>query len=292
MKHAFLITAYRDFSTLEANINQLLKIKDSIILITVDKKQKEFIKTIQENSHFLSNSRVEWRFNLTINWGSYSHVQAYLDMCKEALNQDTDYYHSMTGQCKVIVKPDEFINFFKKSNGQSFLEHFNLPKLGWDGKLGGFGRIKFWQLYDILDARAHGKFFKRLNQYFVGFQKLLNISRLVNNKNYYGGSGYWSIHKDAAKLIIDEIKISSFQWRHTFCPEECIYQTILLNSKISSTIVNDNLRFVLWEKRHGELPGILDEQNLDAIRKSKALFARKFDFRISHDLLKALLPEK
>ena len=292
MKHAFLITAYRDFLSLETSIDQLLKINESMIFITVDKKQKAFIKKIQENSHFLNNSRVQWRFDLTINWGSYAHVQAYLDMCNEALNHDADYYHSMTGQCKVIVKPSEFIDFFKKSNGQSFLEHFNLPKLGWDGKLGGFGRIKFWQLYDFFDARAHGKFFKRLNQYFVGFQKLLNISRLVKNKNYFGGSGYWSIHKDAAKLIMDEIKISSLHWRHTFCPEECIYQTILLNSEINSTIINDNLRFVLWEKRHGELPGILDEQNLDAIRDSKALFARKFDSRISGELLKTLFPEK
>ena len=292
MKHAFLITAYRDFSTLEANIDQLLKINDAIIFITVDKKQKEFIKKIQSNSHFLNNCRVQWRFDLTINWGSYAHVQAYLDMCNEALNQDADYYHSMTGQCKVIVKPSEFINFFKKSKGQSYIEYFNLPRLGWDGKLGGFGRIKFWQLYDIFDAREHGKFFKRLNQYFFGFQKLLNISRLVKNKKYFGGSGYWSIHKDAAKLIMDEIKISSLHWRHTFCPEECIYQTILLNSEINSTIINDNLRFVLWEKRHGELPGILDEQNLDAIRNSKALFARKFDTRISAELLKALFHEK
>lgn len=290
MKHAFLITAYRDFLTLEANIDQLLKIDDAIILVTVDKKQKEFIKKIQENSDFLCNSRVKWRFNLTINWGSYAHAQAFLDMCNEALNQDADYCHSMTGQCKVIVKPSEFIDFFKKSNGQSYLEHFNLPRLDWDGKLGGFGRIKFWQLYDFLDARKYGKSFKRLNQYFVGFQKLLKISRLEKNKTYFGGSGYWSIHKEAAKYIIEELKVSSNQWRHTFCPEEFVYQTILLNSKIKHTIVNDNLRFVLWEKRHGELPGILDEQNIDAIKNSKALFARKFDSKISQELLKSLFP--
>lgn len=292
MKHAFLITAYRDFLALEANIDQLLKINDAIILVTVDKKQKEFIKKIQENSDFLRNSRVKWRFDLTINWGSYTHIQAYLDMCNEALKQDADYCHSMTGQCKVIVKPSEFIDFFKKSNGQNYLEYFNLPRLGWDGKLGGFGRIKFWQLYDFFDARKYGKSFKRLNQYFVGFQKLLKISRLEKNKNYFGGSGYWSIHKDTAKYIIDELKISSNQWRHTFCPEECVYQTILLNSKLKNTIVNDNLRFVFWEIKHGEVPGILDEKNLAAIRDSKALFARKFDSRISDELLKALFPEK
>jgi hypothetical protein len=292
MKHAFLITAYRDFLSLEENLDQLLKINDAIILITVDKKQKEFIKKIQENSHFINNSRVQWRFDLTINWGSYAHVQAYLDMCQQAINHDADYFHSMTGQCKVIVEPSKFIDFFKKSNGQSYLEYFNLPKLGWDGKLGGFGRIKFWQLYDFFDARKYGKFFKRANQYFVSIQKLLRVSRIVKDQNYFGGSGYWSIHKDAAKHIIDELKISSNQWRYTFCPEECVYQTILLNSELKPTIVNDNLRFVLWGKQNGEEPGILDDRNLYAIQNSKKLIARKFDSRVSAELLKALFSKK
>ena len=141
MKHAFLITAYRDFSSLESSIDQLLKLDESLIFVTVDKKQRAFIKKILKNSHFLNNARVQWRFDLTINWGSYAHVQAYLDMCQEALNHNADYFHSMTGQCKVIVKPSVFIDFFRKSNNQSFIEYFNLPKLGWDGRLGGLGRM-------------------------------------------------------------------------------------------------------------------------------------------------------
>lgn len=285
MKHAFLITAYRDFLSLESSIEQLLQINESIIFITVDKKQKKFIRTIYENSDFLDNRRVRWRFDLTINWGSYAHVQAYLDMCKQALNHDADYYHSMTGQCRVVVNPSKFNDFFKKTNGQSYLEYFNLPKPGWDGKLGGLGRIKFWQLYDFFDAKKYGKFFKRSNQYFVSIQKFFKVSRLVKDTSYFGGSGYWSLYKDAAKCILDELTKSSKQWQHTFCPEECVYQTILLNSNLKNTIINNNLRYVVWNKKHNEIPGILDEYDYDAIRLCNAIFARKFDNVISKKLI-------
>lgn len=285
MKHAFLITAYRDFFSLESSIDQLLKINESMIFITVDKKQKKFIKQIQENSNFLHNSRVQWRFDLIINWGSYSHVQAYLDMCERALNHEAEYFHSMTGQCKIIVSPSEFCKFFN-GNKNSYIEYFKLPRKGWDGKQGGLARIKYWQLYDLIDAKKYGKLFKRLNQYIVSIQKALRFSRLEKSTHYFGGSGYWSLHVSVILEILDMKNIAKNKWRHTFCPEESIYQTILLNSLNKSSLVNDNLRYVVWNKQHNEIPGILDESNFVKIKASNCLFARKFDSQISKKLLK------
>ncbi len=284
MRHAFLITAYRDFAALESSIEHLLKIEDCFIFITVDKKQRGFISEIKANSKFLNHSKIQWRFDLTINWGSYGHVQAYLDMCKQALEIHADYYHSMTGQCRVVLNPSEFTSAFSKKS-ENYIEFFQLPRKEWDGKLGGLGRIKFWQLYDFLDAKKHGKFFKRINQYLVSIQKILNISRLQINKTYYGGSGYWSLHVNAVEILLQETRLTHSEWRHTFCPEECIYQTILVNSPLKKTLVNNNLRFVLWDKQHNEIPGILDESNLQEIKKSNAIFARKFDSKISSNLL-------
>ncbi len=285
MKHAFLITAYRDFFSLESSIDQLLKINESMIFITVDKKQKEFIKQIQENSNFLHNSRVQWRFDLIINWGSYSHVQAYLDMCERALNHEAEYFHSMTGQCKIIVSPSEFCKFFN-GNKNSYIEYFKLPRKGWDGKQGGLARIKYWQLYDLMDAKKYGKLFKRLNQYIVSIQKALRVSRLEKTTYYFGGSGYWSLHVSMILKILEMKNIVKNKWRHTFCPEESVYQTILLNSLNKNSLVNDNLRYVLWNKQHNEIPGILDESNFEKIKASNCLFARKFDSQISKKLLK------
>jgi hypothetical protein len=284
MKHAFLITAYRDFLSLESSIDQLLKIDESVIFITVDRKQKEFIKKIQENSDFLHNSRVQWRFDLKINWGSYDHVQAYLDMCKQALNHNADYYHSMTGQCKVIVRPEEFCKFFAE-NKYSYIEYFKLPRKGWDGKHGGLARMKYWQLYDLMDAKKYGKLFKRLNQYIVSIQKILGVSRLKKNNDYFGGSGYWSLQTSAILKILEITNLSKNKWRHTFCPEEFLYQTILKNSAVKESLINNSLRYVYWGEKHNETPGILDEVNLEEIRKSKFIFARKFDSSISKKLI-------
>ena len=126
----------------------------------------------------------------------------------------------------------------------------------------------------------------------VSIQKMFKLSRLEKDKNYFGGSGYWSIHKDAAAYILDELKTDSKRWRYTFCPEECAYQTILLNSRLKDTIVNNNLRYVVWHEKHKELPGILDETDFEKIKATNYLFARKFDSKISNQLLKSLFTDK
>ena len=57
---------------------------------------------------------------------------------------------------------------------------------------------------------------------------------------------------------------------------------------LRESLVNFDLRFILWATQHGENPGLLDLSNLDAILGSEYLFARKFDSRYAKDLLDAI----
>lgn len=61
-----------------------------------------------------------------------------------------------------------------------------------------------------------------------------------------------------------------------------------MNSKYRDTVENQNYRYALWSKKHGEQPGILDENDVEEICISKSFFARKISLRYSKKLLSIL----
>ena len=128
-----------------------------------------------------------------------------------------------------------------------------------------------------------------MNTLFIQIQKWLGVNRLQDRK-YYGGIVYFSINKIAMEYLLSQWPNLEREFRLTFCCEETAPQTILLNSPeiIRNTLVNFDLRFILWTTQHGENPGLLDERNLEQIQKGDYLFARKFDSRYSKQLTKSI----
>jgi hypothetical protein len=288
MIHAFLITAYRDAGALEGLINQILKIKDAKIYINIDARSQELISQIKIFLESKDKSRIYLQSNKKIHWGGFEHLNIFMELLSLAIKDRCEYFHTLTGQCRLTQPIQDFEDFFEKNKALSFLEHFKLPTKSWPGN-GGLNRIKFFQLYDLLDAKKPGKLFKRLNKHFIHLQKLFFINRLKDD-NYFGGSSYFSISKDVGCYLSDQFLIQCNQYKNTFCPEEVAPQTILLNSplNIKKNIVNDNLRYVLWEDKYGEIPGILDEKDLGLLLEKKYFFARKIHSKYSQNLLEKL----
>jgi hypothetical protein len=57
-----------------------------------------------------------------------------------------------------------------------------------------------------------------------------------------------------------------------------------MNSPLKNNVVNDNLRFIVWEKRNGNFPANLDETDYPALAETSAFFARKFEYPVSETL--------
>jgi hypothetical protein len=68
-------------------------------------------------------------------------------------------------------------------------------------------------------------------------------------------------------------------FRHVDIPDEVFFQTVLMNSELAGSVVNDNLRYIDWTR--GARPALLEARDLPALRASPKLFARKFD--VCHD---------
>jgi hypothetical protein len=75
-------------------------------------------------------------------------------------------------------------------------------------------------------------------------------------------------------------------FRYVDVPDEIFFHTIVLNSPLRDTVVNDDLRYLEW--REPELaggPALLGESDFDKIMSSGDLFARKFDITVDPDIL-------
>ena len=305
LKHAFLITAYRDPQSLQTLITQLLAIENALVLCHIDRRSKGMIAIMQAwvDEQQISNShlnRLHLQFDQAIFWASSNHFQIQIEMAKQALLLGADYYHTLTGQCRLLCSPAEFLHFFDANAGLNFIEHFELPAPHWSFN-GGLDRIRFFELYDLIDIKKWGPLFDISNRFLIGLQGLLKINRLpsygLGSHSFWGGLGYWSLCQEAVNTLVQHRWIKKRHYRLSSCAEEFVPHSILLNSpygqKHRERFISNHLRFISWDVSNGESPGILDMSHFDAIAAGQKneypyLFARKFDSRFSLALAKQL----
>jgi len=76
---------------------------------------------------------------------------------------------------------------------------------------------------------------------------------------------------------------------NTFAAEEIYFQTVLMQSPFQNDLVNDNLFYIDWEFRNGNSPANLDISDLEKLKASEKLFARKIQAPISDNLKRELI---
>lgn len=285
MTHTILITAYRNLEQLERLVDFFTE--DAFrIYIHLDKKGNYDSKVYQRIKDKPQVNLLSQKYK--VNWGGVNHLKAYLFLAREALKEDnSSYYHLITGQDLPVVSKETFLRFFQEQpNGmdQDYIRFKSLPNLDWHN--GGMDRLKYFHLYDALDAKKHKRFIRKL----VRLQKKLGLQRppIRGFATLYGGSTYWSLTRESLSYVIKYtqehpkfLKRCAF----SFCAEELYFQTILYNSPLKHKLVNDNLRYIDWSKGRGSTPVVLDMRDYENLKASeRILFARKFDV-VSRDLM-------
>lgn len=284
MKQAILITAYKNIKQLD---NLILFFDERFeIYIHIDKKSNISDLDLKSLNKYKNIKFISRKFS--INWGGVNHLKAIILLSSIALKDGNDYFHLITGQDYPIRKLSEFEDFFLKNRGNNFIEFNELPYKYWAGN-GGLERINLYNFYDIFNAKQ--KIQMGIIGVFLKLQKMLNFNRNVSgkiNKKLYGGGTYWSLSKEAIELVLNQNEQKDLlkNFRHSFCAEEIFFQTILLNSHLKDTVINDDLRFINWAEKHGNVPAILDNEDFDAVISSNDFFVRKIEMGISDELIK------
>ena len=288
MKQAILITAYK-------NIDHLFDIANYFdanfeIYIHIDKKQKISEDKILRLKNLSTVKLVSKKYK--VNWGGFNHLKCILYLSKQAFkNNKIERFHLISGHDYPVKTNAYFNHFFNINRNKNYLDIVKLPYDKW--REGGMYRLKYYHLYDVLD----GKKYRALIFKIVNFQKKFNITRSISKDTpkLYGGETWWSLSRETLDYVINYTKHNSSFFKRMkfgFCSEEIYIHTVVMNSPFAKHVINDNLRYIDWEKRNGNFPANLDVSDFEKIKNSQNVFARKFEFPVSQKLKELLMQNK
>lgn len=244
----------------------------------------EYIKNLEQKGIF-------WFQEINVMWGGWSIAAAAQVLMRAVLkNPDINYVHIISGQCWPVKDIDEIYSFYK-DNSDIYMTFTEASK---DVKSGEclIDWVKYYYPYDRISRRSlYGKIFHRIN---IVVQKILRIDKLKKydfNLTIYEGAVWMDLPTEAVNYVInyfDEHKNLQKVFLSGFCPDEFWCQTILCNSPWREKIVNENHRYVKWQKRYNSYPAILDETDYQEITEGNFHFMRKIDEKISKGLLEMI----
>ncbi len=276
MKIAVLIIAHKNVWQLEKLVERLSK--DFDVYIHADLKWNLDITLFSKYNNVFFVKRFH------VNWGSYTQIRATLELFKTAHQGNYKYYMLISGQ-DLPVKSNVFIKKFLEQSGYaSFVNSEALPKKEWAGQNGGFDRLNYYFGNDY-GQNILGALRRRSLYYIQDLQKKFRHKRKLYPIPYYGGWNWVNLNREAMDYILAFLQnhpgfLKTF--KYTYCADEIWLQTILLNS--SNDIVNNNLRYTEWEP-HASNPKTLIITDLEKLRQTDQLFARKFDQDTDIDII-------
>jgi hypothetical protein len=272
VKLAYIVSAYR----LPEQLVRLLRRLDdgnATFVVHVDRKtDAATFRRMREGAAGVRN--VTFLERHVCHWGGWGHVRASLKGIARLVESgaDFDYAVLLTGQDYPLRAPAAIGGYLAESDGRSFLRHFPLPQPAWDGR-GGLDRFETW----------HVLWYRRLHV------RLPLRRRIPGGLTPYGGSPYWFLPRDVIawihEYVVTHPKYVRF-FEHVFVPDELFFQTLVLNSPHRDSVVDANLRYIDWSTTPG--PKVLRADDLDALRASGMLFARKFDETVDSEILDLL----
>ena len=225
LKHAYLIMAHTNFNQL-GKLIELLDYKQNDIYIHIDKKSKfneEELKSHAKVSNIYFVKRVK------VTWGSFSQIQAELNLLSEATTKNYDYYHLLSGIDMPIKKITEIQNFFEQNNGKIFL-HFRGNKEYKEV----IDRVKYYYICtDFRKKKGLEKVIKYIFFHsFLAVQKIFRVNRIKKiDGKIRTGANWFSITNDLAQYVVKNKEKIIKQYKMTFCADEVFLQTIVFNNE-------------------------------------------------------------
>jgi hypothetical protein len=272
MKIAYLILVHNQPAQLKRLVDRLSGTGIDFY-IHVDKKSdiKEFSNALSKPDVYFIKNRVK------VYWGAYSIVQATVNGFEEIVQSDKayDFINLLSGQDYPLVSNEYLTSFFSKNKGSAFMEYYSVDQV-WKEAI---PRLHKYYLTNYPFNGSH-QLEKIIN-------KLLPARKPPEDLVFVGRSQWFSIGLNHVKYILQYLKSRPALVRFflfTWGSDEFVFQTILYNSELKNTMVNDNLRYIVWPEGHAS-PKTFTIQEADELLLSNKLFARKFNSQIDTEIL-------
>jgi hypothetical protein len=272
MRLAHLILVHNNPKQLERLINRLSS-NSSDIYIHVDNKANfsEFKYLLDIPNVFFIKKRI------SVKWGNYSMVNVSLIGMKEILEKKIHYSHInlLSGQDYLLKGINEIEDFFFTNPDYSYLQYYSINRKWQEA-------IPRLLKYNLGDLNLPFKY---------RFQNIINWilpnRKLPENLEPYGCSQWLTLTPESVRFVLKFLKENRkayyfFKW--TWAVDEILFQTILLNSPLKESIVNDNKRFIIF-KEFEPHPETLTISHSEQLLKSGKFFARKFSNEVDSAIL-------
>lgn len=271
MPIAYIISAYKLPAQLERLVRRLTA-PGVAFAVHVDRKSSQTVynemvaRTRDLDVHFVPRH--------VSHWGSFGHVRATLKGIEHLVGEKVPFEYAvlLTGQDYPLRPPIGIEETFVQAEGRSFMSYWPLPRAAWGGR-GGLERIEDWHL--LAYRRLH---------------LALPLRRTIpGGLEPYGGGAYWCFARPVVEYVHSFVKANPAFVRffeHVFVPDELFFQTVVINSPLRESVVNDNLRYIDWSRRPA--PAILTVRDFTKLTASRTLFARKFDATVDERILDLL----
>lgn len=284
-KQAYLILPYRlnlSFKTLI----QMLDHPKNDIFIHMDAKTKSY--NPDEIVKLVKHSRIINVPRIKVTWGAYSQLESWLLLLEAATAQgEYEHYHFLSDSCLPIKKQEDIIKFFEEHHGQEFV-NFQSEVFGFEK------RVRFYYPLQEIIGRRGNILLRIAGKIFLKLQEIVHVHR-NKNVNFQKGTDWASITDELARYILSKREWIREVFHATLIPtEQCIHTLIANNSYFRNRLhhkeFNDErlkatMRLIDWKRGR---PYVFRSSDLDEIKNSEAMFARKFDENIDADIIRKI----
>jgi len=204
-----------------------------------------------------------------VQWAAFSTIQAEFNGLQEILDsaRTYDFISLMSGQDYPIKTADEMQDFFEARKGKLLLKYRDFANEWQEGMI----RVNRYHLTDYKFRGRH--FLERI------INNIVKRTNQPKGMKFYGSSMFWAISPEAAEYVLETVdrnrKMKRF-FKHSWAPDEFLFQTILLNSPFASSVINENCHYYKHPP-HTPSPKTFLLEDIDDILASDRLYARKFD---------------
>ncbi|MDB5157017.1 MAG: hypothetical protein JWR50_1724 [Mucilaginibacter sp.] len=272
MRLAHLILAHGNKSQLERLVKRLIY-PNTDIYIHLDAKSDiaEFAYLESLEGVFFIKKRTG------IKWGDYSMVTATLISFEEILKAGQDYSHInlLSGQDYPLKSAAIIQKFLFENKDKSFIKYLSIFDDWHESKsritMYSFGDYNFPLKFKVQDL---------LNRFLPDRKMPLGLKP-------YGFSQWITITPACVAYALDYLKKHKSvrrSFRLIWAVDEIVFQTILMNSPLKDSIVNDHLRYIKF-KRGASRPNTLTMADAKLLVDSDKFYARKFDPNVDSEIL-------
>ena len=215
---------------------------------------------------------------LNVKWGRFSQVEATLKMFNLIDGKKYSYVHLISGNDYLIKSISYIKDFFSSDNQNQYIQSEKLPENStWSWQ--GMDRFMVWYPQWLIQ-RPSKKIRRFIRIIYREFVMRTVVFRRKNQpvSNFFGGSQWFSITGECMEwmktFLHEHPKYVNF-FKHSVCCDEVFFATLIRYSPYQDKIMNENLRFMVWNDRVTGGPKELEKKDVDTMVGSKCVWARK-----------------